>query len=67
MSNILEFRVPHSSSRTTATGGGDLKAAAKIVIFPGVRYERMSEPVQPAPEPAATKRGRRKSSRRSLK
>jgi hypothetical protein len=66
MSNILEFRVPHSSSRTPATGG-DLKAAAKIVIFPGVRYEHMSEPVQPAPEPAATKRGRRKSSRRSLK
>jgi len=44
MSNILEFRVPHNSSQTTATGG-DLKAAAKIVIFPGVRYERMSEPV----------------------
>lgn len=63
MSNILEFRVSQSQAKMPVPPDG-VRAAAQIVIFPGIRYERTPETVPPAPEGAD---GSRRKSRRGAK
>lgn len=59
MASILEFRKEALGSGALGTKGGP-KGPAEIILFPGVRYERMTDS-----EPAAqTPRGRRGSRRR---
>lgn len=56
MASILEYRRNPNAPRKTA----EITAPCQIIRFPGVRYERWSEPVKPAGKP---KRPRRKRSR----
>ncbi len=54
MASILEFRVP-PHAKPNGDGGRSCEAA-NIIIFPGVRYERWSEP----PPPQRKKQGKPK-------
>ena len=56
MSNVLEFR-PASAGKPALCSARQ-KAAAEVVIFPGIRYERMAEPPEPSPKPSRRGRGR---------
>jgi hypothetical protein len=64
MANVLVFPTPLAQSSSDATGNS-LRAVAEIILFPGIRYERMTE-ADPAPAPERTssnkpaKRGRKK-------
>jgi hypothetical protein len=60
MSNVLEFRVANASCSPRSSAAA-LDAPAKIVFFPGIRYERVTEPVDPPPTPRAKPRTRRRS------
>jgi hypothetical protein len=62
MSNVLEFRVANASGRSRVPVSAP-DACAEIVIFPGVRYERAIEPVDPPPAPRSSRRDRRASRR----
>jgi hypothetical protein len=55
MADILEFPVRRSTSSTPSQRVRRRRAAAEIVIFPGVRYERWEEAV-PAAGPAKAER-----------
>lgn len=68
MSNVLEFRPALAGGPVTVGRPFQSRtpeAAAEIVIFPGVRYERVSEPCEPSPKPS--RGGRGKSVRRGAK
>ncbi|HRN89585.1 hypothetical protein [Hyphomicrobium sp.] len=47
MASILEFRTLPASARPRSVADG-AKGPAEIVLFPGVRYERMTEDEAPA-------------------
>jgi hypothetical protein len=55
MNNVIQFRLA-TSPRRTATGEG---AAAQILFFTGVRYQRWSEDTH-APRPQAQRSGRKR-------
>ena len=47
MAHIVEFRPP--SNRSERRPRADAPAAAEIILFPGVRYERWEDDTPPAP------------------
>ena len=55
MATILAFSAAKSSRSTAANSA---RAGAEIVIFPGVRFERMSDAPSPAAKPAVRERDR---------
>jgi len=61
MSNVLAFR-PASAGGPAAARPAS--AAAEIILFPGVRYERMTEEADTGPEP---RRGGGQETRRRAK
>lgn len=42
MASILEFR--KSADQLNTSASRDVRGPAEIVLFPGIRYERMEEP-----------------------
>lgn len=63
MSNVLAFRPAFaggsgSQDKVVSGGAASTLAGGEIVIFPGVRYERASEPVEPSPKPSRGGRGK---------
>jgi hypothetical protein len=67
MSNVLEFR-PASAGGSGSVGKvlqglASKPGAGEIVIFPGVRYERASEPCEPSPKPSRGGRGKARGAR----
>lgn len=48
MSNVLAFRPASAGGPVTVRPATD---AAEIILFPGVRYERMTEDADTGPEP----------------
>jgi hypothetical protein len=57
MSNVLEFRVANALCRSRSPGAAS-DSSAEIVFFPGIRYERVLEPVDPPPAPRASRKRR---------
>lgn len=51
MASIVKF--PAVTPKRRATG---LRGPAAIIIFPGVRYERLGDGRKPAPKPRRTRR-----------
>jgi hypothetical protein len=64
MSNVIEFRVANASGRSRGPVSAP-DACAEIVFFPGIRYERAIEPVDPPPAPRSSRRDRRASRRKT--
>ena len=54
-SNVISLPVSERRPRTTPVADGE--EMGKIILFMGVRYERMSSPQIDHPEPAATGSG----------
>ncbi|AHB49051.1 hypothetical protein W911_12565 [Hyphomicrobium nitrativorans NL23] len=61
MASILEFRSLPANAKPRSTADGT-RGTADIVLFPGVRYERMTEDAEPAQKP----RGRARRDRLEL-
>lgn len=61
MSNILEFRV--LAGRRGPRSNSVPSCPAEVVLFPGVRYERAAEPLEPSPAPTARNGGGRRTRR----
>lgn len=57
MASILEFKRSLTSAKAH-TAADAARGPADIVLFPGVRYERMTE--EPAPAPKQRSRARRR-------
>ena len=63
MSNVLAFRPAFAGGsgaqeKVVPGGSASTLAGGEIVIFPGVRYERASEPGEPSPKPSRGGRGK---------
>ncbi|MBY0225400.1 MAG: hypothetical protein K2Q28_06305 [Hyphomicrobium sp.] len=63
MSNVLAFRPAFaggsgSQEKVLSGGAASMHVSGEIVIFPGVRYERASEPGEPSPKPSRGGRGK---------
>ena len=50
MASILEFRTLPARARPLAVADG-AGCTADIILFPGVRYERMTDDAEPARKP----------------
>ncbi len=57
MASILEFRTGSVGARPSAVADGP-RGTADIILFPGVRYERMTEEATPAPKSRSRRRRR---------
>ena len=59
MASILEFK--RSTFRSSALDARDgAQVSAEIVLFPGVRYERMPDAPEPAPKERSCRARRRR-------